>query len=82
MSKKKHKWISVKERLPQISDFYLVCISPDNFQENLGRAIVFYNKYDQKWYSQGFSVSNVRYWRNLPKLPKVTSGGGYIEKDI
>jgi hypothetical protein len=71
------EWISAKDRLPVISDKYLVYgkihFIPDHVKDKdwyYGYSIGFYNTTYNRWSINGDMMNDdVLYWTNLPKEP-------------
>lgn len=75
MSKENNGWISVKDRLPEISEFYgfrseSVLLYGD--AENLGGSYAFigYRVNDNRFYSDCGECYKVTHWQPLPGRPR------------
>ena len=69
------EWISVKDRLPEIDEFVLVCRNwRGKLVQCVDRIRLYYDrekpKEEQKWY--GFMYSDITHWQPLP-LPPTTN---------
>ncbi|MDU4301786.1 MAG: DUF551 domain-containing protein [Eikenella corrodens] len=66
------EWISVKDRLPEIDEFVLVCRNwRGKLVQCVDRIRLYYDrekpKEEQKWY--GFMYSDITHWQPLPAPP-------------
>lgn len=59
-------WISVKDRLPEESGFYITCVNQAGVAQCVGITL-FNGKY---WEDDDDSEERVDYWMPIPKLPK------------
>ena len=66
------EWISVKDRLPEIDEFVLVCRNwRGKLVQCVDRIRLYYDrekpKEEQRWY--GFMYSDITHWQPLPAPP-------------
>lgn len=59
-------WISVKDRLPEVGHFVLICVSDAGTPQCVGMALLLE---DGTWWD-GDWVVRVDYWMEVPKLKK------------
>lgn len=57
------EWISVKDRLPDVSGYYLCTYIIDNHR-------FYYDRWFDKNYNKFSTMDNITHWMPLPELPK------------
>ena len=69
--KGKHGWISVKDRLPEKDDMYLVAVVSFNNASELSMDIGLYDTDDKEWNLDWCTLDYiVTHWMPLPSLPE------------
>ena len=66
LAEKDFGWISVKDRLPEISGFYFTCVEDNGHAQCVG--VTFFNA-QSEWEDDYDSFEIVDYWMPIPKLP-------------
>lgn len=66
----KQEWISVKDRLPEKYDKFLVLSSFPNDYIIGVRTSYFHPNYKKLGFTTGFDVDQVTHWMPLPEPPK------------
>lgn len=60
-------WISVNDRLPEVSGFYITCVEDNGVAQCVG--VTFFNA-QSEWEDDDDSFEIVDYWMPIPGLPK------------
>ena len=68
------KWISVKDRLPEKEDWYLVFTTPNRGYKSINKGYFCkgydWDKFTPRWHGSGGNWANVTHWMPLPQPPK------------
>lgn len=69
--KKKSEWISVKDRLPEEDDIYLVYIVANNMPKNKSMNTLYYTNLTKRFvYYDNDNLFTVTHWMSLPQPPE------------
>ena len=61
-------WISVKDRLPEKSGYYITCVERDGKPKHIC-ADDYFDASKKEWLYKEECIADVDYWMEIPKLP-------------
>lgn len=65
------EWISVKDRLPEVGNYYLVYLECGNVYHDKEMVVLPYNGTTKKWYGTICDLTKfITHWMPLPEKPK------------
>lgn len=62
-------WISVKDRLPEKSGYYITCVER-NGKPKYVYADDYFDAKKKEWFYEEKCIADVDYWMEIPKLPE------------